>query len=224
MATQGDGDLVDNERPKTKIRLHGLLGDRFGHEFSLYAQSPAMAIRGLCANLRGFAHFVSTSEAEGIYYEFLSDGRSLETEMIHGPVSGDLDLIPVVAGAGAFGQILLGAGLIGASFAIPGAAAISIGASSIALSSTALTLGAAIALQGVNRLIQGTFNNTEEVESESFIFTSSLRTSQQGRPFPLLIGTHLIDLNSTVILSSGVASVDIPIETISSGSGKSGGK
>lgn len=216
---------MDHSGTLTKVIFHGALADRFGAEFDLIAKTPAMAIRGLCVNLNGFVVYVTESESCGIFYECLNAGSPIDTEMIHGPVSGTLELVPVVTGSGGLGRVLIGGALIGASFALPGAgtAVAGVAAQTINASRIALTLGIGLTLQGIAQLLTPG-QNTEEVRDESFIFSSSRQTSGQGQTIPLLVGEHFIELGQAIILSSGVDAVDIPVQTITSGGGKGGSK
>jgi predicted phage tail protein len=107
-----------------KVVLRGELGKRFGrvHHFDL--NTPAEAIRALCANFEGFQESLVTSEERGVGY-IVQVGRLAieELEEIHNPTgqSEEISITPVLAGAGAVARIIVGVALVAASFLFPGA-------------------------------------------------------------------------------------------------------
>lgn len=196
--------------PNAQIILNGALGETFGRSHRLIASTPAQAIRGLCANFPDFHSAIAP-----LYIEIKNGGQILEPDQIHGPISNTLELTPAISGSGGFGKLLLGGALIGLSFALPGAG---VAASVLTLSKGFLTLGIGLALQGVYELI--TPAGSQEEEAESSFFNQVRQNSRQGTPYPILIGEFSIDLSSAIVLSSGIDSVDAPVD----GSSGKGGK
>ena len=129
-------------------------------------------------------------------------------------------ITPVVAGAGrGAGQILLGAalitvailapgaGLVGASFGVTGAAAASGAAAGTvlagSLAAAAGNLGIALVLGGIAQSISPQPEPSsldESVQLESFTFSNVVNTSKQGLPVPIAYGR--VFAGSAVLSSS----------------------
>lgn len=110
-----------------RVVLRGELGKQFGriHEFEL--NTPAEAIRALCANFEGFQQALISSAERGVGY-MVQVGKDVIDPMqdLHNPTgrSEEISITPVLAGAGGgggFGAIAAGVALIAASFLFPGA-------------------------------------------------------------------------------------------------------
>jgi predicted phage tail protein len=109
-----------------KVVLRGELGKQFGrvHHFDL--NTPAEAIRALCANFEGFQQALVTAAERGVGY-IVQVGKSAieELDEIHNPTgqSEEISITPVLAGAGGggIGQIFAGIALVAVSFLLPGA-------------------------------------------------------------------------------------------------------
>ena len=107
------------------VRLLGGLGERYGSEHKYHdLRSPADAIKLLCINKPEFAKELATAHESGVGYTLVQAGEFLGYDDLQLPLgSNDLVLTPVVAGSGGASvtQILIGVGIIGASFFFPGA-------------------------------------------------------------------------------------------------------
>ena len=111
-----------------KVVLRGELGKQFGrvHHFDL--NTPAEAIRALCANFEGFQQALVMAGERGVGY-IVQVGKSAieELEEIHNPTSQseEISITPVLVGAGGqgggIGQIIAGVALVAVSFLFPGA-------------------------------------------------------------------------------------------------------
>ena len=108
-----------------RVVLRGELGKQFGriHEFDL--NTPAEAIRALCANFEGFQQALISSAERGIGY-MVQVGKDViqPEEEMHNPTGQfeEISITPVLVGAGGGGgQIALGIGLVALSFLLPGA-------------------------------------------------------------------------------------------------------
>lgn len=109
-----------------KVVLRGELGKQFGrvHHFDL--NTPAEAIRALCANFEGFQQALVTAAERGVGY-IVQVGKSAieELDEIHNPTgqSEEISITPVLAGAGGgVGKILVGVALVATAFLIGPAA------------------------------------------------------------------------------------------------------
>ena len=148
-----------------KVVLRGELGKQFGrvHHFDL--NTPAEAIRALCANFEGFQESLVTAAERGVGY-IVQVGKSAieELDEIHNPTgqSEEISITPVLAGAGGggVGKILVGVALVAAAivFAPAGAGFLGLGAG--ATTAAGFTLGAAassaIGFIGASLILSGT--------------------------------------------------------------------
>jgi predicted phage tail protein len=108
------------------VRLLGDLGERYGSEHKYYElKSPAEAIKLLCINHPEFQQELISSHEDGVGYKVIQAGLELDYADLQLPLgSNDLIVTPVVAGSGGgdgIGKILVGVGLVAASFLLPGA-------------------------------------------------------------------------------------------------------
>ena len=109
-----------------RVVLRGELGKQFGriHEFDL--NTPAEAIRALCANFEGFQQALISSAERGIGY-MVQVGKDVirPEEEMHNPTGQfeEISITPVLSGAGGggVGTILAGVALVAVSFLLPGA-------------------------------------------------------------------------------------------------------
>ena len=110
-----------------KVVLRGELGKQFGrvHHFDL--NTPAEAIRALCANFEGFQQALISSAEHGIGY-MVQVGKDVirPEEEMHNPTGQfeEISITPVLVGAGgaggSFGAIAAGVALIAISLILPG--------------------------------------------------------------------------------------------------------
>ena len=107
-----------------KVVLRGELGKQFGrvHHFDL--NTPAEAIRALCANFEGFQQALVSSAERGVGYMVQVGKDAIKPEEeLHNPTGQfeDISITPVLVGAGGgFGQIAAGVALIALSLVLPG--------------------------------------------------------------------------------------------------------
>lgn len=213
------------------IKVYGALRERLGQcRFELNVDTPAQAIKALCVNFPGLDKWLIDSEQDGIGYR-VKVGRQEATpedvSVLGLPWSERevFSITPVVAGAGGggFGQFLLGAALIGASFFFPGAglfgttgffgagAAGVVGVSSSAvLTATAIgtslsAVGAALVLGGVSQMISPTPPPGMELKEanriQNFTFSGITNTAQQGLAVPIAYGRVVV---GSAVISSGL--------------------
>ena len=106
------------------VRLLGDLGERYGSEHKYHdLRSPAEAIKLLSINYPALQKELVQAHEHGVGYTLVQAETFLGYEDLHLPLgSNDLVLTPVVAGSGgSTTQILVGVGLVAASFLLPGA-------------------------------------------------------------------------------------------------------
>jgi predicted phage tail protein len=138
----------------------------------------------------------------------------IDLEELHHPAgAAPISFVPVVAGAGAVGRILIGVALIAASFFFPAAAgataALKIGASTFtAFGASVFFLGASLLLTGVAQLLTPTpkISQDEGDPRKSFSFSGIQNTSRAGVPVPVVYGETLV---GSVVISAGIDIVQV---------------
>ncbi|MEL0151642.1 MAG: hypothetical protein VW779_00365, partial [Halieaceae bacterium] len=141
------------------VKVYGALRKKLGQcRFEFVADTPAEAMRALIANFPGLDKWLIDSAKDGVGYR-VSVGKEKATEddisVLHLPWSERqvFSITPVLTGAGGGGtSILIGVGLIAASFLFPGAGFLGLSAFGLGVG----TLGAGLILKGVADLISGT--------------------------------------------------------------------
>jgi len=107
------------------VLLAGELGEKYGTQHEYYnLHTPADAIKLLCINYPALKQELFRAHQNGVGYKVIQGGAAMGYDDLHLPFgSKPLLVVPVISGAGggATTQILVGAGLIAASFLLPGA-------------------------------------------------------------------------------------------------------
>tara|TARA_R100000152_G_scaffold13283_1_gene5791 strand:- start:1242 stop:1916 length:675 start_codon:yes stop_codon:yes gene_type:complete len=163
------------------VKVYGALKKRLGGQgrFEFVANTPAEAMRALCANFPGLDKWLIDSEQNGIYYK-VAVGKEKITEdkledlQLPWSEKAEFRITPVLTGAGrgGFWGVVTGAALIGASFLFPGAGAFgttsffgssavvagTAGATAMGVMGTAIgtglsLMGASMVLGGVSQMI-----------------------------------------------------------------------
>ena len=104
--------------------LGGELGEKYGTEHKYYnLRSPAEAIKLLCINYPALQKDLTEAHQNGVGYKVIQGGAAMGYDELALPFgSKPLMVVPVISGSGgSTGQILLGVGLVAASFLFPGA-------------------------------------------------------------------------------------------------------
>jgi predicted phage tail protein len=109
------------------VRLLDRLGEEYGEEHVYHdLRSPADAIKMLCINRPKFYEELLIAHKNGIFYRVMQSGADMEYNELHLTLgSKDLYIVPVIGGSlgNNTGRLLIGVGLLAASFLIPGAGA-----------------------------------------------------------------------------------------------------
>jgi len=150
-----------------RVVLRGELGKQFGriHEFEL--NTPAEAIRALCANFEGFQQALISSAERGVGYMVQVGKDVIEPlQEMHNPTGRfeEISITPVLVGAGGggFGTIAAGIALVAVSFLLPGAGlfgTFGIGGAAAgagigtAIGTAASAIGAGLILYGTGQLL-----------------------------------------------------------------------
>ena len=154
------------------VLLAGELGERYGTKHEYYnLQTPADAIKLLCINYPAFKQELIEAHHNGIGYKVIQGGAAMGYDELSLPFgSKPLLVVPVISGSGGgpTTQILIGVGLVAASFLFPGAGLfgaqglITGGVFGTGLAASAgaagalTTLGTALSAVGASLILSGT--------------------------------------------------------------------
>ena len=107
------------------VLLAGELGEKYGQQHEYYnLQTPADAVKLLCINYPALKNELVQAHQNGVGYKVIQGGAAMGYDELQLPFgSKPLLVVPVITGSGnkESGQILLGVGLVAASFLLPGA-------------------------------------------------------------------------------------------------------
>ena len=200
-----------------KIKLYGQLAKFIGKRvLEADVATAAEAVRMLAANFPGLEQHMAEQ-----HYRVTVGTYDLGLDEIHDPAGQqDIKIVPVVAGAGGVGKILIGIALIAAAF-IPGfgfaaaaaatATTAATAAGFTAIGSVLFSLGASLVLGGVAQLIspvpkvpQGP--DTDNDPRKTYNFSGIQQTSRQGVPVPAVYGLTLV---GSVVVSAGTDTVQV---------------
>jgi predicted phage tail protein len=187
------------------IKVYGKLAKHLGQRsFKAVVSTPAEAVRFLLANFPELRALMR----EGQY--MVSVGRNplelgTNPELLHYPSASfeTIRIVPVVAGAGAVGRIILGVALFALSF-IPGFAAWA-GPTAYALITG---VGASLVIGGIAQLLTPTpkIGASETDPRRSYSFSGIQNVSRQGVPVPVIYGEVF---TGSVVISVGVNTEEV---------------
>lgn len=183
----------------TSVILHGRLGREFGEHHKFLVRKPIDAIRALIANKKGFYKAFKTWGKEGKLYQIICDDKIIENENELNNLKkiNEIHICPVIIGAGGDGgvvQTVVGVILIVVGLAIspyaPGVGAVLV------------DIGIAMVVGGVMAMLFPPPTPTFEsnIQSKSFLFSSTENSTVQGVPVP--IGYGRMRVGSKVISTS----------------------
>lgn len=192
----------------SKIKLHGKLAKFIGHkEFDVKVNSVAQAVSFLIHNFPEVEAYMNPQ-----YYMIQVGNDFIEKEEIHYPVGKqEINFIPVIAGRGNVGKIILGGALIAMSFGVGGlfATPLSFSAGGFAAAGlgakAAFGIGAGLLLSGVSGMLfpvpdQQQFASEEDPRI-SFSFGGVQNTSRAGTPVPIVYGEII---TGSVVISAAI--------------------
>lgn len=188
-----------------KIRLHGVLGDKFGRIHKLAVDSPQEAVKALSTIIPGFHRFMIDSERMGLTFAVFEGKRNLSRDELALQANGeDIRISPVIIGskkAGMF-QTILGAVLVAAGFVASFTPA-------AALSPYLYMSGASMMLGGVVQMLSpmpgGLASRQSPDNKPSYAFGGPVNTIAQGNPVGILYGKRRI---GGAIISAGIYAED----------------
>ena len=188
------------------IRLYGRLAKFLKRRvFQAEVSSAAEAVRFLVTNFPQLEKHMAEQ-----YYRVSVDNYDLGKDELHHPAGAEIKIIPVVAGAGNVGRILLGIALIALSFVSFGATGAFAGIGAKAVGSGVLfSVGATLFLGGVAGLLSPVprlQNNTDQDPRKSYSFSGIQQTSRQGVPVNIVYGETII---GSIVISAGIDTVQV---------------
>ena len=178
-----------------KVRLHGILREKFGSEFELDVESVAEAVRALCILVQGFESFMANAHLQGIKFAIYLDDRNIGAdELCFATKSSVIRISPVIDGAKSSGilQIVVGVVMIAAAFVTGGTSLAAWGAMEAALAGA----GAAMLLGGVSQMMMpsaiSNMDQNQDGNKPNYGFGGAVTTVAQGLPVPVLYGQREI--------------------------------
>ena len=185
-----------------KIKLYGQLAKFIGSRvLEADVATAAEAVRMLAANFPGLEKHMADQ-----HYRVTVGTYDLTLDEIHDPAGQqDIMIVPVIAGAGAVGRIILGVVLIAGAFIIgqPWLGKFAFNAL-IGVGSTLVLGGVAQLLSPVPTIPQGAGSDNDP--RKTFNFSGIQQTSRQGVPVPCV---YRLTLVGSVVISAGVDTVQV---------------
>jgi len=184
-----------------KIKLYGKLAKFIGHRvLKADVATAAEAVRFLLANWPELERHMADQ-----HYRVSVGKYDLALEELHDPAGqAPISFVPVVAGAGAVGRIIVGIALVAFSLLLPGVGA-AIGG---ALMTKIGLIGGALILGGVAQLLTPVpkVPKGDDDPRKSYSFSGIQQTSRQGVPVPVVYGETLV---GSVVISAGIDTVQV---------------
>lgn len=190
------------ERLRT-IRLYGLLGARFGRKFRLAVNSPAEAVRALCAILPGFEQYLHGAKRNGMAFAVFIGRQNLSREQLKDPPGNeDIRIAPVLLGSkrGGVLNIILGVVLI-----VVGVYTRNV---NLIVQGGAMVVGGVVQMLGPQPKGLGSQDSVEN--RPSYSMNGTVNTQAQGNPVPVAYGGHDTKgmLVGSAVISGGIMAED----------------
>lgn len=195
-----------------KIKLYGQLAKFIGRRvLEADVATAAEAVRFLVANWPELEHHMADQ-----YYRVSVGSYDLSADELHDPAGRlDIEIVPVIAGAGAAARIIAGVAIIALSFGIGAIASAGVVLGGLAGIGTVGTvfvgIGATLLLGGVAQLLtpvpkvpQGA--DTQSDPRKTFNFSGLQNSSRAGTPVPLVFGKTL---TGSVVISAGIDTIQV---------------
>ena len=185
-----------------KIKLYGQLAKFVGHRIlEADVATAAEAVRFLLANWPELERHMADQ-----HYRVSVGSYDLALEELHDPAGQQtISIVPVVAGAGAVGRIILGVLLVAVAIIVPAATFGLTSMLSVGLLGGSLILGGiAQLLTPTPKVAQGI--DTQDDPRKSYSFSGIQNTSRQGVPVPIVYGETIV---GSVVISAGIDTVQV---------------
>jgi len=190
------------ERLRT-IRLYGQLGSRFGRSFRLAVNSPAEAVRALCAMLPGFQQYLARAKENGMAFAVFVGKQNLTKDQLQDPPGQeDIRIAPVLLGSkrGGVLNIILGVVLI----------VVGVWTNNVNL----IVQGAVMVVGGVVQMLgpqpKGLGSQDSAENRPNYSMNGTVNTQAQGNPVPVAYGGHDSKgmLVGSAVISGGIMAED----------------
>lgn len=176
-----------------EIKLHGVLGEKFGKSYMLDVESVKEATYALGIQIKDFKRFMLEADQKGlgfaIYTDEVVEAKNLSEDQLDNYTGASvIHIVPKILGAGGDGgffQVIAGAALVGLSF-VPFLAPIS---------PYLMSAGIGLIAGGVATMLMPTPDmqgQDPEGNKPSNGFGSAVTTVAQGNPVPVLYGEREI--------------------------------
>lgn len=193
-----------------RIKLYGKLAKFIGKRvLQADVSSAAEAVRFLVANWPELEQHMADQ-----HYRVTVGTYDLSRDELHDPVGQqEISIVPVIAGAGTVGRIILGVALIALSFVSFGSSTLfagvaSTGAKAAFGSSLLFSVGTFLTLGGLAQLI-APVPKTQQADQDprkTYNFSGIQQTSRQGTPVNVIYGKTLV---GSIVISAGVDTVQV---------------
>ena len=191
-----------------KIKLYGQLA-KFVGQRTLEAEvnNAAQAVRFLVVNFPGLEKHMAET-----YYKVSAGNWEISEEELHYPTgSNDIQIIPVVGGAGGnTGRFIMGIALVGIGFAVGGGVFGASLAKNLGAISFVKNMGMYLALTGIGGMLSPveTLPENEQDPRRSFSFSGIQNTSRAGVAVPVVYGEII---TGSVTISAGVDTEQVQV-------------
>jgi len=191
-----------SERLRT-IRLYGQLGSRFGRSFRLAVNSPAEAVRALCAILPGFQQYLTRAKENGMAFAVFVGKQNLTKDQLQDPPGQeDIRIAPVLLGSkrGGVLNIILGVVLI-----VVGAYTSNV---NLMVQGAVMVVGCVVQMLGPQPKGLGSQDSAEN--RPNYSMNGTVNTQAQGNPVPVAYGGHDQKgmLIGSAVISGGIMAED----------------
>ena len=196
-----------------KIKLYGELAKFLGQKtFEAEVHNAAQAIKFLIVNFPQLEKHMGDR-----YYKVLVGDWEIKEEEIHYPNGQeDIRIVPIVGGEGGrgVGRFIIGAVLIGAAIAFPGATLTAGGfeaaAGYSAFQATVGNIGLALAFTGLAQMLTPVppVKEQEQDPRLSFNFSGIQNTSRAGVPVPVIYGETMV---GSVVISAAIENEQVEV-------------
>ncbi|MFM6582538.1 MAG: hypothetical protein ACKPJF_02650 [Dolichospermum sp.] len=194
------------------IYLQGELADHFIPQMTVALSSVAESIASLKDNFKDFSKYLFEASNRGVNSQIRVWYQAIGEEHLKCPMSQkvqSLRIMPILAGAGATGNIIAGVALIGlavaASFGI-------VGLLGVAPLTVGLA-GGALLLKGISAL----FSRQDKDEKKSLVFSCTSTTVKEGVRLPII---YFVSLVLMYFISDKIKSSYVPTNSGGGGGGK----
>lgn len=202
-----------------KIKLYGILGQKFGREFKLDVANTREAMRALSVQIAGFEHFMLHAHEQGLRFAVFLKSKNtsnkrgkkrqaiydLETKrLITGDNIGEeqldmsteadtIHIVPRVVGAGGNGGVLQT--ILGAVMVVVGVVMMYFPGTQ-AFAPSMIGAGIGMMVGGIAQMLMPKIDNTQDQNQDGNRankgFGGAVTTVAQGNPVPILYGQREI--------------------------------